>query len=59
MRKATANRIFKEGIEALEIVVEKTVCDLSNDQESLKTLTGYPWIQEQWNAISEWMTIRK
>lgn len=58
MRKVTANRIFREGMQALSQVVEQGVLALSQSLEKIKTLTGYDWIKEQWKEISEWMIVR-
>ena len=45
MRKVTANRIFREGIQALSQVVEQGVLALSRSLEKIKTLIGYDWIK--------------
>lgn len=58
MRKCTANKIFREGMEALSKTVEKGVLELSKDKEALKQLSGYGWILEQWKIISEWMVVK-
>jgi transposase len=58
MRKTTANRIFREGIEALSKILEQGILTLSKNIEALKMLTGYSWIKEQWKQISEWMIVR-
>jgi transposase len=51
MRKFTANKIFRDGLDALSKTVEEAVVLLSNNKEGIKKLTGYEWIIEQWNQI--------
>lgn len=46
VRKATANQIF-ETIEEQENVIERTVKDLSANEDSMRQLLLYPWIREQ------------
>lgn len=58
MRKVTANRIFRDGMELLSKVVEQGILTLSKNLEAIKTLTGYSWIKEQWQIIANWMIIR-
>ena len=58
MRKCTANQIFRDGIETLSKIVEQGVLTLSGNLEAMKTLTGYPWIKEQWQLISDQMDMR-
>jgi hypothetical protein len=58
MRKSTANRIFRDGIENLEGVLTQAVCTLSDNKNAMKRLAGYSWIKDQWQEVSEWMTIR-
>ena len=53
VRKFTANRIFSEGIEKLEGVIDYAVVSLKDNKEDLKRLTGYSWIQEQWSDASK------
>lgn len=53
MRKFTANRIFKDGIEELEKIVDSAVVTLQNNKKGLKKLTGYEWIKEQWDRAGE------
>jgi transposase len=53
MRKVTANQIFRDGMEALSLVVEQGLLKLSQSKEYLQKLCGYDWIIEQWNAILE------
>jgi hypothetical protein len=59
MRKFTANKIFREGIDALSKIVENAVVLLSNAKESIKRLTAYDWIIEQWKIVSEEMVVRE
>ena len=47
MRKFTANRIFRDGIEVLSKVIENAILELSKNFEAMKILTGYSWIREQ------------
>jgi len=58
MRKFTANKIFREGMQALSKTVEDGVLKLSKDKEAIKRLTGYRWIIEQWKTVSDWMVVR-
>jgi len=58
MRKFTANKIFREGMDALSKTVEDAVLELSKEKEAIKQLTSYSWILEQWKIISDWMVIR-
>lgn len=58
MRKVTANRIFRDGMELLSKVVEQGVLALSKNLKAMKTLTGYPWILQQWQIIADWMVVR-
>lgn len=58
MRKFTANKIFREGINALSKTVEDAVLTLSKAKDTIKTLTRYDWILEQWKLISNWMIVR-
>lgn len=58
MRKSTANRIFRDGIENLEGVLTQAVCTLSDNKNAMKRLAGYSWIKDQWQEVSEWMIIR-
>lgn len=58
MRKVTANQIFRDGMEALSKIVEQGILTLSKNIEAMKTLTGYPWILEQWQIIANWMIVR-
>ena len=58
MRKFTANKIFRDGMEALSKTVEKSVLELSKDKEAIKQLSGYDWILVQWKIISKWMVVR-
>ncbi len=58
MRKVTANQIFRDGMEALSKIVEQGILTLSKNIEAMKTLTGYPWILEQWQIIADWMIVR-
>lgn len=51
MRKFTANKIFRDGIDALSETVKEAVIRLSGNNEALKKLTGYEWIIEQWSRI--------
>lgn len=53
MRKVTANRIFREGMQVLSTVVEQGILALSKSLEKIKILTGYDWIIEQWQEITE------
>ena len=46
IRKATANRIFKD-IDIQEKIIEKEVVLWMNDKERTKKLCGYSWILEQ------------
>lgn len=57
MRKFTANKIFREGIEALSKTVEHAVLTLSKSTATIKQLTGYDWIIDQWNQIVDWMVV--
>jgi len=52
LRKYTANKIFREGIETLSKIVEEAIVTLSQNKEAIKKLTGYEWIIEQWNYIT-------
>ena len=58
MRKFTANKIFREGMAALSKTIEAAVLTLSKAKDTIKTLTGYAWIIEQWRLISNWMIVR-
>ena len=58
MRKFTANKIFRNGMEALSKTIEQGILSLSSNLESIKTLTGYSWIREQWQLIADWMIVR-
>jgi len=58
MRKFTANKIFRDGIEALSNTVESAVLTLSKNTEAIKQLTGYDWIIDQWNQIADWMIVK-
>lgn len=58
MRKFTANQIFRDGMEALSKTIEQGILSLSSNLESIKTLTGYSWIREQWQLIADWMIVR-
>lgn len=58
MRKFTANKIFREGMDALSKTVEDAVLELSKEKEAIKQLTSYSWILEQWKIISKWMVVR-
>ena len=58
MRKVTANRIFRDGMELLSKVVEQGVLALSKNLQAMKILTGYSWILEQWKIIADWMIVR-
>ena len=58
MRKFTANRIFRDGMELLSKVVEQGVLALSKNLQAMKILTGYSWILEQWKIIADWMIVR-
>lgn len=53
MRKFTANKIFREGMEALSKTVESALLTLSNNRKAIKRLAGYDWIIEQWNRITK------
>ena len=57
MRKSTANKIFREGMQALSQTVEDAVLKLSKNTEAIKKLTGYDWIIEQWNLVANRMII--
>lgn len=46
VRKTTANQIF-ETLDDQEQVIEKAVKALSSDEEKMKRLTGYEWIENQ------------
>ena len=59
MRKFTANRIFRDGIEVLSKVIENAILELSKNLEAMKILTGYSWIREQWKIIADWMIVRR
>ena len=59
MRKFTANRIFRDGIEVLSKVIENSILELSKNLEAMKILTGYSWIREQWKIIADWMIVRR
>jgi len=41
MRKFTANKIFREGMDALSKTVEDAVLELSKEKEAIKQLTSY------------------
>jgi len=59
MRKVTANQIFREGMESLSKIVENGILALSKNLEAIKTLTGYSWILEQWQIVSQEMVVRR
>ena len=58
IRKFTANKIFREGIEALSKTIEKAILKLCNNLQSIRRLTAYNWILEQWQTISEEMVVK-
>jgi transposase len=58
MRKFTANKIFREGMEALSKTIENALLALSKSTVAIKQLTAYDWIVEQWNQIANWMIVR-
>jgi transposase len=58
MRKVTANRIFKYGIDSLSKHLEKGIVSFSKNINAMKTLIGYSWILDQWKFIADWMTVR-
>jgi len=59
MRKVTANQIFREGMESLSKIVENGILALSKNLEAIKTLTGYSWILEQWQIVSQEIVVRR
>ena len=56
MRKFTANKIFREGMAALSKTIEAAVLTLSKAKDTIKTLTGYAWIIEQWRLYRPQLT---
>ena len=50
IRKATANRIFKDIVIQEEIISNEVVLWI-NDKERAKRLCGYSWILEQWDKL--------
>ena len=50
IRKATANRIFKDIVIQEEIISNEVVLWI-NDKERAKRLCGYSWILEQWRML--------
>lgn len=52
MRKVTANRIFADGIEQLERLLEKALISWIDNLDAMKSLSGYRWIIDQWNSLS-------
>ena len=50
IRKATANRIFKDIVIQEEIISNEVVLWI-NDRERVKRLCGYSWILEQWRML--------
>jgi transposase len=57
MRKFTANKIFREGMDALSKTVEEAVLTLCECTTAIKQLTGYDWIIDQWNQVPDWMAV--
>lgn len=51
MRKITANQIFREGMNALSLVVEKGILTLSENYHAIQKLCAYHWIRSQWEQI--------
>jgi hypothetical protein len=51
MRKFTANRIFREGMSSLSLVVEEALLELSHAPQKLRQLCGYDWILEQYSLF--------
>jgi transposase len=51
IRKITANRIFKDGIDELSKILEEGTVKLKEDKSAIKSLTAYDWIIEQWEWI--------
>lgn len=45
-------------MEVLSKIVEQGILALSKKFEAIKTLTGYSWIKEQWQLITDWMIVR-
>ena len=51
IRRATANVTF-ENIQEQEKVIEKAILSYINDEEKLKQLVGYKWINEQCGRVN-------
>lgn len=51
LRKVTANRIWKT-IEKQGKAIEKKLNALADDEEGMKQLLGYDWIQRQWEVVA-------
>lgn len=51
LRKATANKIFTDGIEPLECLLEQELVGWMKDRIAVQRLCGYGWIGEQWEQI--------
>jgi hypothetical protein len=58
VRKFTANRVFYGGMDALFRVLERALMQLSDNLDTMKTLTGYDWIKKQWDSVSSLVTTR-
>ena len=51
IRRATANQTF-ENIKEQEKLIEETLLLWINDEQKLKSLVGYSWIQEQCGKVN-------
>lgn len=50
VRKGTANQIF-ETIDTQEEAITEKIVEYADDENKMKTLTGYEWIREQWERV--------
>ena len=50
VRKGTANQLF-ETIDAQEEAITEKIVEYADDENKMKTLTGYGWIREQWERV--------
>jgi len=53
MRKFTANKIFRNGMDALSKTIENGILELSSNKKSIQKLTAYSWIVDQWEKVIE------
>lgn len=51
IRKVTANRIFIDGIESQEKLIEQEIIKWMNNKTKTKQLCAYEWIKEQYDII--------